>query len=66
MAARGREGERWWGRVPAVATVRQESMRAPLPWEIVRARLCEAAASGVLAEPASRPVATPLYSKAQR
>jgi hypothetical protein len=47
----GRDGERWWGRVPAVATVRQEPMRAALPWGPVLARLCAAAATGALAAP---------------
>jgi hypothetical protein len=57
MDARGQDGVRWWGRVPAVVTVRQEPMRAPLPWGAVHARLCEAVATGALGEhrePAAR------------
>lgn len=57
-------GERWWGRVPAVATVRQQPMRAPLAWEPICACLCEAVVSGALTEPAlevSRPWIPPLW-----
>jgi hypothetical protein len=60
MAASGRDEERWWGRVPAVATVREAPMRAALPWEPVLAHLCEAVASGALAKPAPQPAAPPL------
>lgn len=56
-------GERWWGRVPAIATVRQEPMRAPSPWEPVCARLCEAVASGALTEPGHKASVSP-YAKA--
>jgi hypothetical protein len=52
MDTRGQDGERWWGRVPEVATVGQEPMRAALPWEPILERLCEAVATGVLVEPA--------------
>jgi hypothetical protein len=65
MAARGREGERWWGRVPALVTVRDEPMRPALPWEPVLARLCEAAASGVLAEPPPAPATRSRYSESR-
>jgi hypothetical protein len=51
MDARGQDGERWWGRVPAIATLRQDPMRAALPWGAVLAHLSEAVASGALAEP---------------
>ena len=59
METSGREGERWWGRVPAVVTVRQQPMRAAQPWAPVLARLCEAAATGTLTARAheSAPVA---------
>jgi len=52
-------GERRWGRVPAVATVRQDPMRAPLAWEAICARLCEAAASSALTEPAGKASVSP-------
>jgi hypothetical protein len=67
MDARGEDGERWWGRVPEAVTVRQAPMRAALPWEPVRARLCEAVATGVLAETAGAPAAVlPTHLQAQR
>lgn len=56
-------GERWWGRVPAVATVREEPMRAPLAWEPICARLCEAIATGGLSEPVREPAVQP-YTEA--
>jgi hypothetical protein len=52
MDSRSQEdGERRWGRVPTVATVRREPTRAALPWVAVLARLSEAVATGALAEP---------------
>ena len=52
MGARGRDGERWWGRVPAAVTVRQEPM---LPWNAVRARLCATLPAGLASVAASEP-----------
>jgi hypothetical protein len=66
MDARGQDGARWWGRVPAAVTVRQEPMRAPLPWEPVLARLCEAVATGVLTDPAPDPAPAAALSRRAR
>jgi hypothetical protein len=55
MGARGRDGERWWGRVPAAVTVRQEPMPAALPWNAIRARLCETLPAGLASVAASEP-----------
>jgi hypothetical protein len=65
MDARSQDGERRWGRVPTVATVRREPPRAALPWVAVLARLSEAVATGALAEPRETVAAPSLNHRAQ-